>query len=88
MEPATRWYHRIRDHGVAFLLGELKTGRMDAGFHRWLLNGFDLRARSDFDAGPAPSMEAAARVLSQARVFIGAARLILEAGDRPPAGTA
>jgi uncharacterized protein (UPF0332 family) len=72
---------RFRKHGgVHGAFGEhfVKTGLLDAKYHRWLLEAFNRRIAADYDAEPI-LMEPDARVaIPQAREFVDAARQYIE----------
>jgi len=73
---------RFRRHGaVHAAYGEhfAKTALLDPKYHRWLLDAFDERLRSDYDIDVTFNPEAIRRRIEQAREFLDAARKYLEA---------
>lgn len=71
----------LRRHGtVHSAFGEhyVKTGLLDAKFHRWLLNAYDARILGDYEAGAETSGNNAASEVEHAREFLAAARQLLE----------
>jgi len=68
---------RYRKHaGVHAAFGEhyAKTGRIEAKYHRWLLDAFDDRLRADYDIDVSFERPAAVRRIEQAREFLAAVR--------------
>lgn len=49
-----------------------KTGKLDVKFHRWLIDGQDIRNVGDYGVGTEVSSEQAVEVISQAEEFIRA----------------
>mgnify|MGYP000190006618 CR=1 FL=1 len=73
---------RFRKHGaVHAAYGEhfAKPGLLDPKYHRWLLDAFDERLRSDYDIDVTFNPEAVRRRIEHAHEFLGAARKYLEA---------
>ena len=58
--------------GIHALFGEYfaKPGHVDPKFHRFLLNGFDLRLQADYNFEAVITIEEAATMLDQAREFL------------------
>ena len=74
---------RFRKHGgVHGAFGEhfAKTGVMEAKFHRWLIDTFDLRSTADYGLDVALTHDDAALAIARAEEFLAAARGFLEAG--------
>lgn len=72
---------RYRKHGgahAAFAEHFTMTGRLEAKFHRWLLDSFDDRLRADYDVDASFHREPVAVRIAQAREFLDAARRHLE----------
>lgn len=72
---------RFRKHGgVHAALGEhfVKTGVVDARYHRWLLAAFNKRIVADYGVEAELSMEEVQEMLGQAREFMLAARAFME----------
>jgi len=55
-----------------------KSGVLDPKYHRWLLDAFDERLRSDYEVEVSFDPESVARWIEQAREFLEAARRYLE----------
>jgi uncharacterized protein (UPF0332 family) len=62
-----------------------KTGELDAKFHRWLLTASDLRLQGDYQAQVHVTDEDVETGLAQAKEFLTAATLLLEAVPPLPA---
>jgi len=74
---------RFRKHGaVHAAYGEhfARTGLLDPKYHRWLLDAFDERLRSDYDIDATFNPQVVRRRIEHAREFLDAARKYLEAG--------
>lgn len=56
----------------------VKPGRLDAKYHRYLLDAFDERLIGDYDVGHRVSEEAARTLLGHAEEFLSAGREYLE----------
>lgn len=71
-----------RHTGVISALGEhfVKTGLLDAGIHKLLMDAFELRATGDYDYMTKVSLNETQRVVKDAATFIQAIRSLL-----PPA---
>ncbi len=72
---------RYRKHaGVHAAFGEhySKTGRIDAKYHRWLLDAFDERLRADYDIDESFGEPDAAHRIVQAREFLSVVKKYLE----------
>lgn len=54
-----------------------KTGKLDVKFHRWLIDGQDIRNVGDYGVGTEVSSEQAVEVISQAEEFIRAGQACL-----------
>ena len=68
---------RFRKHGsVHAAFGEhfVRTGVIDAKFHRWLLDAFDQRIVGDYGVDGAVDEEAARQAIAQAEEFLNEAR--------------
>ena len=76
-----RWHRSIH---VAFGERFVKTGRLDARLHRWLLDAFDLRLLADYDLMTAIEIEIVAETVEQAAEFLASASALL--ADRSRAG--
>jgi len=73
---------RFRMHGgVHSAFGEhfAKTGLLDAKFHRWLIDAFDLRSTADYGLDVVLTADDAARTIERAEEFLKVARAFLEA---------
>lgn len=71
---------RFRKHsGVHAAFGEdfAKAGHVDAKYHRWLLDAFDLRALGDYGTEARLTREDVEPVIEHANEFLGEARRIL-----------
>jgi uncharacterized protein (UPF0332 family) len=78
----------LRQHGLRYrkhsavhsTFGEhfIKTGLLDAKFHRWLLDGFDARLRGDYDFDATFEEGSVAVMVQQAREFLAVVRAFLE----------
>ena len=74
---------RFRKHsGVHAAVGQhlVKTGFLDAKYHRWLLDAFGCRIRGDYDIESPVEPDTAAALIGQAREFLLLARRLLGAG--------
>ena len=62
--------------GVHSAFGEhfIKTGKLSPEYHRWLIEAFNSRIKSDYDIELSLSTEAAREIIQQARKFLEAAR--------------
>jgi uncharacterized protein (UPF0332 family) len=72
---------RYRKHsGVSSALGEhfVKTGRLNAKYHRWLLDAFDRRIQGDYGLAFAPDTEEVDETIDHAGQFLEVARQLLE----------
>jgi uncharacterized protein (UPF0332 family) len=72
---------RFSKHGgVHGAFGEhyVKTGILDAKFHRWLLNAFDQRIEGDYGPEVIAVTEDAKKLIAQAEEFLAVARNYLE----------
>jgi len=69
--------------GVHAAFGEhvVKTGEMDARYHRWLLDAFDRRITADYAIEASVQPEEAARMIEQAKGFLEAGRRLLRLTD-------
>ena len=56
----------------------IKTGILDAKYHRWLLNAFDRRIAGDYSVDISFELEEAREVVEQAGEFVDEARRYLE----------
>jgi uncharacterized protein (UPF0332 family) len=66
----------------------VKTGVLDAKYHRWLLDAFDTRITADYGLDAEVNAGEALQVIERAREFVAAARCLLVAPDMvPPAGS-
>ena len=54
-----------------------KTGKLDVKFHRWLIDGQDVRNVADYGVGTEVSGEQAGEVISRAEEFIRAGQACL-----------
>jgi uncharacterized protein (UPF0332 family) len=71
---------RFRRHGrvhAAFSVQFIKSGILDAKFHRWLLDAFDQRIQDDYGLDTTPASEDVARMIEQAHEFLREARRYL-----------
>jgi len=74
---------RFRKHGgVHSAFGEhfAKTGLLDAKFHRWLIDAFDLRSTADYGLDVPLTSDDATQTIARAEEFLTAARGLLDAG--------
>jgi uncharacterized protein (UPF0332 family) len=68
---------RFRKHGgVHAAFGEhlVKSGQLDAKFHRWLLDAFDRRIQADYGVEAEPTRSEVEEMIEQARAFLTEAR--------------
>ena len=75
---------RFRKHGaVHAAFGEqfVKSGVLDAKFHRWLLDAFDKRIQADYGVDVALTREDAAATIAQAAEFLATVRQLLESSE-------
>jgi len=75
-----------RKHGgVHALFGQefIKTGLMDAKFHRFLLDAFDRRLQADYGFDAVLGMEEVAGMIEQAREFLNEAESFLGLPEPP-----
>lgn len=65
---------------VHALFGEhfAKSGRLDAKFHRWLIDAFDQRLLGDYEIEATLTTEQVREIIQQAREFLDAAQRYLE----------
>jgi len=56
----------------------IRAGKIDAKFHRYLIDGQDLRNLGDYGVGKKISLEQAQEILSWSREFISVAEAILK----------
>jgi uncharacterized protein (UPF0332 family) len=72
--------HSHRHGGVHALFGQefIKTGLMDAKFHRFLLDAFDRRLQADYGFDIILRAEEVAGMIEQAREFLIEAEKFLE----------
>lgn len=63
---------------AAFGKDMVKTGRVDAQYHRMLLDAFDLRQTADYDVQADVDLATAREAFCAARDFIGMAEAILK----------
>jgi uncharacterized protein (UPF0332 family) len=78
---------RFRKHGaIHAALGEqfIKSGVLDAKFHRWLLDAFDKRIQADYGVDVTLTREDVRATIAQAVEFLTAVRQLLESGDAAP----
>ena len=74
-----RGLHFRKHSAVHSALGEqlVRTGLLDARFHRWLLDAFDVRIQADYGVDALITADEAKAVIAQAREFVlEAARII------------
>jgi uncharacterized protein (UPF0332 family) len=57
----------------------VKTGRLDARFHRWLIAAFNERIAGDYGVAPPPSVDESRESIRRAAEFLVQARQMLEA---------
>lgn len=72
---------RFRSHGEihgAFGQHFIKTGKLPADCHRWLIDAFDQRLSGDYWTEASVSEEDADRLIEQARRFLAEARGYLQ----------
>lgn len=72
---------QFRKHGAVHgAFGEhlIRSGILDARFHRWLLDAFDVRIQGDYGVDAAVSLEAARAMIDQAGEFLREAQRIAE----------
>jgi len=62
----------------AYGLHFAKTKALDPKFHRWLVDGFDVRVTGDYNIDETVGAEIVANLINQAREFLEAARGYLE----------
>lgn len=55
-----------------------KTGRLDAKFHRYLIDAYRERQAADYDAPAEVGLEEAQTLVSQAKEFLAAGEALLE----------
>ena len=73
--------HEFSSHGAvhgAFGKQFTKTGRLDAKFHRYLIDAYRERQAADYDAPAEVGLEEAQTLLDQAKEFLAAAKSLLE----------
>jgi uncharacterized protein (UPF0332 family) len=64
-----------------------KTGKLEPEFHRWLLDAFDIRLRTDYGFDVDVTDEDVRVLLDQARNFLAAGQSFLAKGSgSPPPG--
>ena len=71
----------FRKHGAVHAkFGErfVQSGKINAAFHRYLLDAFDLRILSDYDVGQVVSKEAAEELIRRAKEFLQVAQELLK----------
>ena len=71
---------RFRKHGgihAAFGEHYAKTGVLDAKYHRWLLNSFDMRIKCDYGVEPEVTQEDVIELIGQSSEFLRTARQFL-----------
>ncbi len=54
-----------------------KTKELDPKFHRWLVDGFDVRVTGDYNIDETVGPQIAANLINQAREFLEAAQKYL-----------
>jgi uncharacterized protein (UPF0332 family) len=71
--------HSRKHGGVHALFGQefIKTGMMDAKFHRFLLDAFDRRLQADYGFDAVLDTEEVTRMVQQAREFLREAEKFL-----------
>jgi len=77
---------RFKKHsGVHAAFGEhfAKTGLLDPKFHRWLLDGFDMRLEGDYGFEATLAAQDVAEMLTRARQFLDETRRLLGATGTP-----
>lgn len=74
--------HFRKHRGVhrAFAEQFIKTGLLDAKYHRWLLEAFAKRITGDYGIEADLTAEDASLLIEQAREFLGAAQQFLQKG--------
>lgn len=72
-----------RHRSVHAAFGErfVRSGRLHARLHRWLLDAFDLRLLADYDPTTEVEIEIVAETVGQAGDFLAAASALLGAGS-------
>jgi len=75
-EKGLRFRRHSRVH-AAFGVQFIKSGFLDAKFHRWLLDAFDQRIQGDYGLETTPTADDVARIIEQAREFLQEARRYL-----------
>jgi len=55
-----------------------KTGLLDAKYHRWLIDAFDMRLQTDYQVDVNVSAPVVETMIEQAREFLAAGRRLLE----------
>ncbi len=76
---------RFRKHGgvhAAFGEAFAKTGILDAKYHRWLLDAFDKRIKSDYDVEDVLASSDAESLIAQAEEFL----IVVNSHLRSPRG--
>jgi uncharacterized protein (UPF0332 family) len=74
----------FRKHGgvhAAFGKHLVKTGELDARFHRYLLEAFESRLEADYGVDIVLAATAAKEIIQRAKEFLAAARLSLETDE-------
>lgn len=66
----------------AYGLHFAKTKELDPKFHRWLVDGFDVRVTGDYNIDENVSSQIVVNLINQAREFLEAARGYLEKQER------
>ncbi|MHB8419823.1 MAG: HEPN domain-containing protein [Myxococcales bacterium] len=79
-----RGLHFKRHSGVHTAFGEhfIKTDKLDAKLHRWLIDAFDQRIGGDYDAEASFSNEDVEGTIQRAREFLQAVRDLFERGPK------
>jgi uncharacterized protein (UPF0332 family) len=72
---------RHRSIHVAFGERFVKTRRLDAQLHRWLLDAFDLRLLADYDPMITIEIDVVAETVGQAGDFLASASALLVGGS-------
>jgi uncharacterized protein (UPF0332 family) len=75
--------HRFRKHGgvhAAFREHFIKSGLLDAKYHRWFLQAFSQRITGDYGIESDLTAEDAMILIDQAREFLEVAKQFLEKG--------
>jgi uncharacterized protein (UPF0332 family) len=68
---------RYRKHGgvhAGFAEHLIKAGTFEAKYHRWLLDGFDVRGTAEYEVGDATDAETARTWIERAREFVFVAK--------------